>query len=39
MGSFDIDDVILNTVGALIGFFLYDVVRKRVSRRLRTKQR
>ncbi|NBD25998.1 VanZ family protein [Paenibacillus glycinis] len=30
-GSFDIDDVLLNTVGALIGFACLQFIRKRVS--------
>ncbi|QHW35334.1 VanZ family protein [Paenibacillus rhizovicinus] len=30
-GSFDIDDILLNTVGALIGFAALQLIRKRVS--------
>ncbi|QHT61989.1 VanZ family protein [Paenibacillus lycopersici] len=29
-GSFDIDDILLNTIGALIGFGLLQLIRKRV---------
>lgn len=31
-GSFDIDDILLNTVGALIGYACLHFIRKRVSR-------
>ncbi|WP_165822389.1 VanZ family protein [Paenibacillus montanisoli] len=30
-GSFDIDDVLLNTVGALLGAVIYRLIRKRVT--------
>lgn len=31
IGTFDIDDIILNIAGGLLGFFLFDVVHKRNS--------
>lgn len=28
MGVFDVDDIILNTIGGIIGFCIYRVIRK-----------
>ena len=28
VGSLDVDDLILNTIGGLLGFLIYDVVKK-----------
>ncbi|THE10217.1 VanZ family protein [Bacillus timonensis] len=33
LGSFDVDDIILNTVGAVIGFILLRLFRRRKNRR------
>lgn len=36
VGSFDVDDMVLNTLGGLLGFILYKIVQKiRIRRRLR----
>ncbi|MFS0820828.1 VanZ family protein [Bacillus sp. 1P02SD] len=33
LGSFDVDDIILNTIGAVIGFILLKLLRRRKKRR------
>lgn len=39
VGSFDVDDLLLNTVGGILGFFLYKKVQKiRVRRKLRARE-
>lgn len=40
VGSFDVDDLFLNTVGGILGFLLYKVVQKvRIRRKLRARNR
>lgn len=40
VGSFDVDDLFLNTVGAILGFFLYKKVQRiRVRRKLRAREK
>lgn len=39
VGSFDVDDLLLNTIGVILGYFVYQVVQKaRIRRRLRGKR-
>ncbi|NBI29696.1 VanZ family protein [Chengkuizengella marina] len=33
-GSFDIDDIILNTIGAIIGFIIYKIVKRLLERKV-----
>lgn len=40
VGSFDVDDLFLNTVGGILGFFLYKMVQRiRVRRKLRAREK
>lgn len=40
VGSFDVDDLFLNTLGGIVGFFLYKTVQKiRIRRRRRGQQK
>ena len=39
VGSFDVDDLLLNTIGGILGFFCYRLVQKiRIRRKLRAKK-
>ncbi|WP_053376015.1 VanZ family protein [Paenibacillus sp. FJAT-27812] len=35
IGSFDVDDILLNTLGAILGFFILDVITKVISHKAR----
>lgn len=39
VGVFDIDDIILNTIGAVVGYMIYILVRHRINLRKAAKQR
>lgn len=39
LGSFDVDDIILNTIGAIIGFILYKARKNKRSNKKRKKKR
>ena len=39
VGSFDVDDLFLNTIGGILGFLLYKIVQKiRIRRKLRARK-
>ena len=40
VGSFDVDDLLLNTTGGILGFLLYKIVQKvRIRRKLRARKK